>query len=299
MTIILLLFLTTMFVAYANGANDNFKGVATLYGANVATYRTAITLATVATFAGCITSVFVAEALVQVFSGKGLVPDSVASSPIFVLAVATGAGATVVLATILGFPISTTHSLTGALVGAGVVAVGDQLNFGLLGSAFFLPLLASPMLSMLITIPNYKFARLVVKGLGISKHSCVCLSPGQFVPVTQVQASDAAAACCPGMQLQTTGQIGMAGSDLAISVGTAPDCFEKYSGHVLGIDVSDGLLALARAKAKSRASSSAVRGPPPWRACSQRSHSRPTTPCAWDSFVRRSRLASSSRCAWA
>lgn len=230
--ILVLLFLTTLFVAYANGANDNFKGVATLYGANVATYRKAITIATLATFAGCVTSVFIAEALVQVFSGKGLVPESIAASPIFVLAVATGAGATVILATILGFPISTTHSLTGALVGAGFVAVGDRLNFGLLGSAFFLPLLASPMLSMLITMPNYKFAQLAARGLGITKHSCICISPGHFVPASQ---EHAAIACCAGSQSQVVTHAGIAPADAAISVGTAPDCVEKYSGRVLGI----------------------------------------------------------------
>mgnify|MGYP003298824914 CR=1 FL=1 len=31
----------TLLVAYANGANDNFKGVATLFGSGTATYRTA------------------------------------------------------------------------------------------------------------------------------------------------------------------------------------------------------------------------------------------------------------------
>jgi hypothetical protein len=64
MTFVLLVFCMTLFVAYANGANDNFKGVASLYGANVADYKTAMTIATVATFAGCVASVFLAEALV-------------------------------------------------------------------------------------------------------------------------------------------------------------------------------------------------------------------------------------------
>ena len=50
MTVFVLLLLITLFVAYANGANDNFKGVATLYGADVVDYRTAITLATITTF---------------------------------------------------------------------------------------------------------------------------------------------------------------------------------------------------------------------------------------------------------
>ena len=32
----------TLFLAYANGANDNFKGVATLYGSGTASYRRAL-----------------------------------------------------------------------------------------------------------------------------------------------------------------------------------------------------------------------------------------------------------------
>ena len=118
MTIFVLLCLLTLFVAYANGANDNFKGVATLYGASCASYGKSIIIATIATFAGCIASIFLAGTLVQAFSGKGLVPTEVATSPVFLLAVATGAGGTVLLATRLGFPISTTHGLIGGLVGA-------------------------------------------------------------------------------------------------------------------------------------------------------------------------------------
>ena len=37
-------------LAWANGANDNFKEVATLYGSGVLTYRRALALATIATF---------------------------------------------------------------------------------------------------------------------------------------------------------------------------------------------------------------------------------------------------------
>jgi PiT family inorganic phosphate transporter len=144
MTALILLCLLTVFVAYANGANDNFKGVATLFCANVTDYRTAITIATLATFAGCAASIFLAEALVQAFSGKGLVPDVIASSPVFLLAVAAGASATVMFATILGFPVSTTHALTGALVGAGFVAAGDKLDLGVLGSAFFFAVADEP-----------------------------------------------------------------------------------------------------------------------------------------------------------
>src|SRR6266446_6716706 len=98
--VIALLFGMTLFVAYSNGANDNFKGVATLFGSKATTYKIAITLATVTTFAGSVCSVFLAEELVKAFSGKGLVPDVVAVSPIFLLAVATGTALTVILATV-------------------------------------------------------------------------------------------------------------------------------------------------------------------------------------------------------
>jgi len=38
---LILLLLGTLFLAYANGANDNFKGVATLYGSQTLGYRPA------------------------------------------------------------------------------------------------------------------------------------------------------------------------------------------------------------------------------------------------------------------
>ena len=120
MLLLSLLVCMTLFVAYSNGANDNFKGVATLYGSNTVSFRTALWIGTAATLAGCICSVFLAETLVKAFSGKGLVPDAISGSPAFLAAVATGAASTVMLATVLGFPISTTHALTGALVGAGL-----------------------------------------------------------------------------------------------------------------------------------------------------------------------------------
>jgi PiT family inorganic phosphate transporter len=87
------------------------------------------------------------------------VPDAVAAAPCFLLAVAAGAGATVILATLLGLPVSSTHALTGALVGAGFAAVGPQLNLAHLGTGFFVPLLLSPLLAVLLTLPLYRALR--------------------------------------------------------------------------------------------------------------------------------------------
>ena len=111
MTALIALCVATLFLAYSNGANDNFKGVATLFGSGTANYRRAIAWATITTLAGSLCSLLLAAALVRSFSGKGLVPDEIAGTTGFLLAVAIGAGLTVMLATLTGFPISTTHSL--------------------------------------------------------------------------------------------------------------------------------------------------------------------------------------------
>ncbi|MFQ5769350.1 MAG: inorganic phosphate transporter [bacterium] len=146
-------------MAYTNGANDNFKGVATLFGSKTTNYKTAINWATGTTFAGSIFSLIFARALVRTFSGKGLVPDALTASPEFLFAVAIGAALTVMLATLTGFPISTTHSLIGALVGAGFAAVGTNLHFSVLQNKFVFPLLFSPVLAIILSGLAYVFLR--------------------------------------------------------------------------------------------------------------------------------------------
>ena len=143
-----LLFLAACFLAYTNGANDNFKGVASLYGSGTTSFRKALLWGTATTLAGSITAIVLAGDLMKKFSGKGLVPDALTQSPAFLLAVALGAASTVLLATRLGFPISTTHGLTGALVGAGLTAGDHTVNLAALGKSFVQPLLLSPLLAV-------------------------------------------------------------------------------------------------------------------------------------------------------
>lgn len=131
----------------------NFKGGASLFGSRTCGYRVALWWAALTTLAGSLAAMFLAQALLEKFSGKGLVPDALTASPEFVLAVAMGGGVTVIVATLLGFPISTTHGLTGALVGAGLVAAGKQVNFALLGKTFVMPLLLSPLQYILGQLP--------------------------------------------------------------------------------------------------------------------------------------------------
>ena len=149
------LFVATIFLAYSNGSNDNFKGVATLFGSDTTDYKRALWWATLTTAAGSVCSVFLAQTLIHNFSGKGLVPDTIAGKPDFLLAVVIGAGLTVILATLTGFPISTTHSLTGALLGTGLITVGAQVDLTVLGNKFFLPLLLSPFIAFFLTALLY------------------------------------------------------------------------------------------------------------------------------------------------
>src|SRR5438105_6544874 len=180
---VVLLFLATCFLAYSNGANDNFKGVASLFGSGSARYRTAIGWATVTTFAGSICAIFLAHALLAAFSGRGLVPDQIVASQYFLLAVAAGAGATVIAATLLGFPISTTHALTGAIIGSGLVAAGPSINLRALGKGFVLPLLLSPVLAVAVAVLIYALLRWLRLRLGITKESCICAGETeQLVP---------------------------------------------------------------------------------------------------------------------
>ncbi|TDI62033.1 MAG: inorganic phosphate transporter [Alphaproteobacteria bacterium] len=158
----MIIFGAALFLAYANGANDNFKGVATLWGSGVASFRTALAWATVSTFAGSLAAAAFAEKLLTLFSGKGLVPEWLIGTPAFALAVILAAGLTVFLAALRGIPISTTHSLVGAIMGAGLIAAGSELNFAKLGQSFLLPLALGPILPILIITGLYPMVRRVV-----------------------------------------------------------------------------------------------------------------------------------------
>ncbi len=182
MTIALIL-IAAVCLAYANGANDNFKGVATLFGSGTTNYRGALTWATVTTFLGSLTAVFLAGQLLKSFSGKGLVADELVADPNYGAAVALGAGLTVLLATKIGMPISTTHSLVGALVGAGWAA-SSPLNFAKLGSGFFAPLLVSPLMAVAAAVIFYPILHFARRRRGSAKRpaSAWAMKPWRCIP---------------------------------------------------------------------------------------------------------------------
>ena len=166
-----LILIAALFLAFSNGANDNFKGFATVWGSGTLSYRQALTLATLATVAGSLAAFFLAETLAQNFSGKGLVSDAVVNAPMFIVSVASGAALTVFLATRLGYPVSTTHALIGGLLGAGLAQAGGDVHFDKLMQTFLLPLLVSPLLAAMLGALAYSALR-----LHKVEQDCVCVT---------------------------------------------------------------------------------------------------------------------------
>ncbi|MBI2517023.1 MAG: inorganic phosphate transporter [Opitutae bacterium] len=173
-----LIILATLAVGYFNGANDVSKSIATLVGSGVTRYRTAVLWGGVWTFVGAETAAWASRGLVAAFSGKGVLAAQAAGEPLL-LATALGALGWIWLATRGGLPVSTTHALTGALVGAGVAAFGwSGINGGFLLAKFALPLVVGPVLATaLVWVAFPLLHRTLVRWQGY----CVCVQKPQLV----------------------------------------------------------------------------------------------------------------------
>ncbi|MCA9539460.1 MAG: inorganic phosphate transporter [Myxococcales bacterium] len=216
--LIALLIVAVLGLAYANGSNDNFKAAATLYGARTLSYRGALTLATAAQIAGSLASVLLAGKLLAAFSGKGLVPVEVVQAPVFLVSVALGGGGTVLLATRVGLPVSTTHALIGGLVGAGLALSPGHVAWNALGAKYFLPLLISPLFALVGTAGLYPLARWLRRRLGVEPTTCLCVE-GIVEPVSITDSG--------ALILRRTG------TRLTVAQGAA--CDRSYAGTLVGV----------------------------------------------------------------
>ncbi len=216
-----LLVVSALLLAYANGSNDNFKATATLFGSNTLDYRQALTLATTAQIAGSMASVLLATTLVKAFSGKGLVPPEVVGDPGFLVAVGVGSAATVLVATRLGIPVSTTHAMIGGLVGAAGWFAPAELAWGQLGAKYFVPLLVSPVLALVGAAALYPVARGLRRGMGITETTCLCVGP---VPEPVRVGADGT------MSMVSTGRV--------LTVDDAAACVRTYDGMVMGVSAA-------------------------------------------------------------
>jgi len=228
-------FLLIVTLAFANGANDVSKAIATLVGSGITDYRTAILWGTAWTMVGAGASAWIATAMVKTFS-TGLIQPGLAVPASATLAVISAAMTWVLIASRTGLPVSTTHALTGAIVGAGTIAFGAT---GLVWSAIFgkiaLPLLLSPVLALALSILLHPLLRTVTARW---EGACLCVMPTRRALV----AVDGQGATRTLFQAASIGQ----------PVAAVPAQCERagLSGLMIGLDsvhwLSSGLASLAR-----------------------------------------------------
>jgi PiT family inorganic phosphate transporter len=142
--------LPVLLLAWANGANDVSKGVATLIGSGLAQPRLAILWGSFWTLLGGVAAVFWGSALAANFA-RGYLAADFHPDAAFAAAALCGAFGWVGLATRRGLPVSTTHGLLGGISGAALSQAGlGGLNGGAVAVKAVLPLLASPLLAIVL-----------------------------------------------------------------------------------------------------------------------------------------------------
>jgi len=131
-TLLLLTILFGFFMAWGVGANDVANAMGTSVGAKAITIKQAIIIAMVFEFAGA----YLAGGEVTSTIRKGIIdPDMLSSAPELLvygmMSSLLAAGIWLLIATAYGLPVSTTHSIVGAIVGFASVGISvDAVNWG-------------------------------------------------------------------------------------------------------------------------------------------------------------------------
>jgi PiT family inorganic phosphate transporter len=147
------------------------KGVATLVGSRLATYPQALRWGTLWTVAGALGALMLATAMLKTFS-TALVTGCIAHSPAFPLAVAAGTFVWVFIASRTGLPVSTTHALTGAIIGSAMAGEGFVgIRWSLAIKSVAMPLAFSPLVSGLIAYGAHTVVR---QRLAVASRCCIC-----------------------------------------------------------------------------------------------------------------------------
>lgn len=193
----------TLLLAAVNGSNDVSKGVATLAGAGITRYRSAVNWGTVTTFAGAMLSFLFAARMTALFS-KGIV--STPPTMAFAIAVLIGAIAWVGFATFTRLPVSTTHALVGALIGAGIQLGPHAVNWSVLLTNVAAPLLLSVAIAYALSA--------ALSRVTLPEPRCICVGVTSATPVVLAKQPGNVAAFRMGSDLPV----------LQITTGTVAEC---------------------------------------------------------------------------
>jgi PiT family inorganic phosphate transporter len=146
-----------IFMAWGVGANDVANAMGTSVGSGAITLRQAIIIAMIFEFAGA----YLAGGEVTATIRKGIIdPLSLQGTPEYLvygmLSALLAAGTWLLIATILGWPVSTTHSIVGAIVGFAAVAISvDAVSWGKVGT-IAASWIVSPLLAGFISFMLFK-----------------------------------------------------------------------------------------------------------------------------------------------
>ena len=123
-------------MAWGVGANDVANAMGTSVGSKALTIKQAILIAMVFEFAGAyLAGGAVTETIRKGIIDPGLFSDSPELLVYGMLASLLAAGIWLVIASVMGWPVSTTHSIVGAIVGFAAVGVGvEYVNWSKVGS---------------------------------------------------------------------------------------------------------------------------------------------------------------------
>jgi PiT family inorganic phosphate transporter len=176
---IILAALFGLFMAWGIGANDVANAMATSVGSKALTIKQAILVAAVFEFAGAV----LAGGAVTGTIRKGIVdPGLLADTPELLvygmLASLLAAGTWLLIASRNGWPVSTTHSIVGAIVGFAAVGIGvDAVQWGQVGT-IVLSWVVSPLTAGIIALCIYMSVQKL-----ILQHSDPLERAKRYVPV--------------------------------------------------------------------------------------------------------------------
>ena len=153
------------FMAYGIGANDVANAMGTSVGSRALTLTQALVIAAIFEFLGA----YLAGAEVTTTIKENIVsPSNFDANPsIFVLGMLSSllaAGAWLLIATVFGLPVSTTHAIIGAIAGFSVFHLGwSSVSWGYIGS-ITISWLITPLLAALLSgLLYYSAKKLIIK----------------------------------------------------------------------------------------------------------------------------------------
>ena len=151
-TYIVLAVIFGLFMAWGIGANDVANAMATSVGSKAITIKQAILIAAVFEFAGAVlaggqVTSTIRKGIIDV-SGLGATPEILVMG---MLAALLAAGTWLLVASHKGWPVSTTHSIVGSIVGFAIVGIGmDAVQWGKVGT-IVISWVTSPLIAAILS----------------------------------------------------------------------------------------------------------------------------------------------------